>query len=126
MITETSLKRYAILCGSAPKGFIQSKINKMHSFLTNESGLWQEKEIAIFPNGVTSLMLSFLFERLIKEKIEQILLYICTESAVKDEEKSFWLCGNEIRKDDIEKYFFNNSSQIIFDICKDFEQEEEL
>jgi len=77
------LKHYAILCGSAPDGFTQKKINEMHDFLTSEAGgFWAEKEIVIFPNGVSEAMLSFVLERLKAEKTEQILLYICTLSPV--------------------------------------------
>ena len=74
------MKKYAILCGCAPNGFTQKKINEMHDFLTSDAGgSWAEKEIMIFPNGVSEAMLSFVLERLKAEKTEQILLYICTE-----------------------------------------------
>ena len=64
-----SLKKYAILCGSAPDGFTQKKINEMHDFLTSDAGgFWAEKDIVIFPNGVTEAMLSFVLERLKAEK----------------------------------------------------------
>ena len=80
-----SLKKYAILCGSAPDGFTQKKINEMHDFLTSDAGgLWAEKDIAIFPNGVDEPMLSFVLERLKADKTEQILLYICTLMPVAD------------------------------------------
>ena len=32
------LTRHAILCGSAPDGFTQKKINEMHDFLTSDAG----------------------------------------------------------------------------------------
>ena len=71
------MKRCAILCGSAPDGFTQKKINEMHDFLTSEAeGFWAEKEITIFPNGVDEAMLTFVLERLKADKTEQILLYI--------------------------------------------------
>ena len=51
------MTRYAILCGSAPDGFTQKKINEMHDFLTSDAGgFWAEKDIVIFPNGVTEAM----------------------------------------------------------------------
>lgn len=72
-----SLKKYAILCGSAPRGFTQKKINEMYDFLTSSSGgAWAEKEIVFFPNGVDDAMLAFVLERLKADKAEQILLYI--------------------------------------------------
>lgn len=71
------LNHYAILCGSAPDGFTQKKINEMHDFLISDAGgSWAEKDIVIFPNGVTEAMLSFVLERLKADKTEQILLYI--------------------------------------------------
>ena len=97
------LTRHAILCGSAPDGFTQKKINEMHDFLTSEAGgSWAEKEITIFPNGVDEAMLSFVLERLKSDKTEQILLYICTLSPVADDDESVWLGGEEIRKSVIE------------------------
>ena len=71
------MNHYAILCGSAPYGFTQKKINEMHDFLTSSSGgAWAEKEIAFFPNGVDDSMLAFVLERLKADKMEQIFLYI--------------------------------------------------
>lgn len=71
------MKKYAILCGSAPRGFTQKKINEMYDFLTSSSGgAWAEKEIVFFPNGVDDAMLAFVLERLKADKAEQILLYI--------------------------------------------------
>ena len=125
------MTRHAILCGCAPDGFTQKKINEMHDFLTDEAGgSWAEKDIVIFPNGVTEAMLSFVLERLKVEKTEQILLYICTLSPVADEDKSVWLGGEEIRKSVIEKFseFCRSSSsnvQVIYDTCRDFVPDEE-
>ena len=92
----------------------------MHDFLTSEAGgSWAEKEIMIFPNGVTEAMLSFVLERLRADKTEQILLYICTLSPTADEDKSVWLCGEEIRKSVIE-------AQVIYDCGRDFMSDEEM
>ena len=120
------MNRSATLCGSAPDGFTQKKINEMHDFLTGEAGgSWAEKDIVIFPNGVSEATLSFVLERLKADKTEQILLYICTLSPVADEDKSVWLGGEEIRKSVIEKFieFCRSSSsnvQVIYDTCRDF------
>ena len=63
MLGDFVLNHYAILCGSAPYGFTQKKINEMHDFLTSSSGgAWAEKEIAFFPNGVDDSMLAFVLE----------------------------------------------------------------
>ncbi len=143
------MKRHAILCGSAPDGFTQKKINEMHDFLTSEaSGFWAEKEITTFPNGVDEAMLSFVLERLKADKTEQILLYICTLSPVADEDKSLWLGENEIHKSVIEgvastssatanhelvepvarrhkRSEVTNGIQVFYDTCRDFIPDEE-
>ncbi len=143
------MKRHAILCGSAPDGFTQKKINKMHDFLTSEAGgLWAEKEIMIFPNGVTEAMLSFVLERLKADKTEQILLYICTLSPVAENENSVWLGGEEVRKSMIEgvtstssatanpelvepvarrhkRSEVTNGIQVVYDTCRDFVPDDE-
>ena len=120
------MKRCAILCGSAPNGFTQKKINEMHDFLTSEAGgLWAEKEITIFPNGVTEAMLSFMLERLKANKTEQILLYMCTLSPVADEDESVWL-GEEVRKSVIEAFCADGCGQVIYDYGRELMREEEM
>ena len=138
------MKRYAILCGSAPDGFTQKKINEMHDFLTSEAGgFWAEKDIVIFPNGVDEAMLSFVLERLKADKTEQILLYICTLSPVADDDKSVWLGVEEVRKSVIESVASTssvagnsglvepvetgvfNGGQVIYDCGGEFESDEE-
>ncbi len=125
------MKRHAILCGSAPDGFTQKKINEMHDFLTGEAGgSWAEKDIVIFPNGVSEVMLSFVLERLRADKTEQILLYICTSSPIAESDKSIWLNGEEICKSAVEKFcgFCRSSSinvQVIYDTCRDFIPDDE-
>ncbi len=120
------MKRHAILCGSAPDGFTQKKINEMHDFLTSEAGgFWAEKEIVIFPNGVSEAMLSFVLERLKAEKTEQILLYICTLSPVSESEKSVWLGGEEVRKSVVEAACADGRGQVVYDSCREFISDEE-
>ena len=119
------MTRYAILCGSAPDGFSQKKINEMHDFLTSEAGdSWAEKEIIIFPNGVDEAMLSFVLERLKADKTEQILLYMCTLTPVADKEKSVWLGGDEVRKSVIEFFCADGCAQVIYDSCREMVMEE--
>ena len=121
------MTRHAILCGSAPDGFTQKKINEMHDFLISEAGgSWAEKEITIFPNGVSEAMLSFVLERLRADKTEQILLYICTLSPVSESEKSVWLGGEEVRKSVIEDFFADGRGQVVYDSCREMVREEEM
>ena len=125
------MTRHAILCGCAPDGFTQKKINEMHDFLTGEAGgSWTEKEITIFPNGVDEAMLSFVLERLKTDKTEQILLYICTLSPVLESEKSVWLGGEEIRKSVIEDFAAADSDneidlQVVYDADREFVSDED-
>lgn len=66
------MSHYAILCGSAPDGFMQKKINEMHDFLISDAGgSWAEKDIVIFPNGVDEAMLSFVLEGLKADKLNK-------------------------------------------------------
>lgn len=119
------MKKHAILCGSAPDGFTQKKINEMHDFLTSDAGgSWAEKEITIFPNGVTEAMLSFVLERIKADKTEQILLYMCTLSPVADEDKSVWLGEDEVRKSVIEAFCADGYSQVIYDCERELVREE--
>ena len=119
------MKKHAILCGSAPDGFTQKKINEMHDFLTSEAGdSWAEKEITIFPNGVDEAMLSFVLERLKVDKTEQILLYICTLSPVADEDESVWLGGKKVRKNVIEAFCVDGRGQVVYDACREMVRED--
>ena len=121
------MPRYAILCGSAPSGFTQKKINEMHDFLTGEAGgSWAEKEIVFFPKGVDEAMLSFVLERLKADKAEQIFLYICTMSPVAEEDKSVWLGGYEVRKSLIEAFCADGRGQVIYDCGRKLERNEEI
>ncbi|UKI54348.1 MAG: hypothetical protein L6V86_05115 [Treponema sp.] len=121
------MPRYAILCGSAPRGFTQKKINEMHDFLTSEAGgSWAEKEIVFFPNGVDDAMLAFVLERLKADKAEQIFLYICTMSPVAEEDKSVWLGGYEVRKSLIKAFCADGRGQVIYDCGRELERNEEI
>ncbi len=110
------MTRSAIICGSAPDGFTQKKINEMHDFLTsNAGGSWTEKDIVIFPNGVTEAMLTFVLERLKADKTAKIFLYVCTLSPVADKDKSVWLGGEEVQKSVFETFCADGVDQVIYD-----------
>ena len=114
--------RYAILLGEAKKDCRQKKIAQMHDFLLSEGG-YLEREIAVFPNGISEILLEYALNNAIEQNncverhIERILLYICTISPVSDSDKSIWLGGEEIRKSVIEHYadLLGDSLQVIFD-----------
>ena len=121
------MTRHAILCGCAPDGFTQKKINEMHDFLASEAGgSWAEKEIMIFPNGVTEAMLSFVLERLKADKTEQILLYICTLSPTADDDESVWLGGEEVRKSVIGAFCADGCGQVVYDCGREMVREEAM
>lgn len=99
------MNRYAILLGSAPAGFTQEKIVKMHDFLVSQDGgRFNEKEIMILSNGADEKMLLFVMQNLKEQggntKLDYFLLYICTDYAAEAEEKSFFLCGEEIKQEE--------------------------
>lgn len=99
----------------------------MHDFLISEAGgSLAEKDILIFPNGVTEAMLSFVLERLKADKTEQILLYICTLSPVADEDKSVWLGGYEVRKSLIEAFCADGLGQVIYDCGREITRNEKI
>lgn len=122
--------RHSILLGSAPENFRQTKIENMFDFLEakdpdNRSG------IVTFPNGISEIMLEAVLDNSLQQKPDNILLYICTQSPVKDSEKSIWLGGEEIRRDVITHYAAlaektGVQMQVVLDWCRDFVSEEEL
>ena len=124
------MNRYAILLGDAPEDFRQTKIEDMFDFLESQDGE-RHGGVVAFPNGISEMMLELVLENSFKQNPKQILLYICTLSPVKDDEKSVWLCGEEIRRDVIEHYKTlameaGVDFQVVFDCCKDIASEEEL
>lgn len=122
--------RYAVLCGSAPEDFRQKKLVEMHDFLVSaEGGSWQEDEILEFPNGVHELMLEYALGGVIRSGVDEVLLYICTETPVADSEATVWLGGQEIRKDVLACYAEDKMGthfQMVYDSCRQFVHEEEL
>ena len=113
------MQKYAVLCGSAPDGYRQLKVEKMYDFLTSESD-WRvpEKNIVMFPNGIDELFLESVLNGVFDEATEdddgEVLLYFCakTESDLHAELSDSACAGvevvrlgeNEIRKDVIAYY----------------------
>ena len=112
------MQKYAVLCGSAPDGYRQLKVEKMYDFLTSESD-WRvpEKNIVMFPNGVNELFLESVLNGVFDEAAEddgEVLLYFCAkaESDLYAELSDSACAGvevvrlgeNEIRKDVIAYY----------------------
>ena len=99
-----NLSKYALLCGSAPDGMMQKKIDELYdSLLSENGGRYEENEIMIFPNGIDEASLVYVLNKLRMGGVNQILLYICTVSPAEDWERTVWLGGNEIRKVIFEK-----------------------
>lgn len=118
------LNRYALLCGSAPVGFSQKKINEIHDFLVSSSGgSFSEAEIAVFPNGVSEEMLSFAVENLAAQRTERILLYICTLEPCRDFDESVFLNGEEIHTSVIKKLSDFPEHGIDFQVIYDWDKE---
>ena len=74
---------FALLCGSAPKGFRQRKIEDMYDFLTGGAGgRYEPENIIVFPNGTNELFLENLlnasFDKASEEDEGNVLLYLCT------------------------------------------------
>ena len=112
------MQKYAVLCGSAPDGYRQTKVEKMYDFLTSESD-WRvpEKNIVMFPNGIDELFFESVLNGVFDEAAEddgEVLLYFCAkaESDLHAELSDCEIAGvevvrlgeDEIRKDVIAYY----------------------
>ena len=125
------MTRYAILCGSAPDDFRQKKLNDLFDSLIEKDG-WH---VTCLANGTDELMLEYALNNILDgnagDEADSMMLYFCTESPVMDADESFWICGNEIRKDVIEYYSqlaekCGINFQVIFDCDRELISEEEL
>lgn len=147
---EVILVRHAILCGAAPKGMIQKKLDEMYDSLLRENGgLFCESEIVIFPNGVTELFLENVLNNAFDEAVEtdfededfaeyctgDILLYFCarTKSDLSAELSESYCDGievvslneDEIRKDVI-AYYENLAENLDVHFCVHYEADTEF
>jgi hypothetical protein len=126
------MSKYAIVCADAPEDYRMKKVEDMLSFLeTKEGGSIPSSNIISFPNGVSELFLEATIDRCINEETKSILLYFCTKEPVSDSAETFFIGGEEIRKDVITHY--QNLSkeagfdlQIVFDVDHDLLSEDDL
>ena len=95
------MKRCAFLCGSAKEGFQQKKFSQMYERLLSEGYL--EREITLFANGVSELMLECALNGAFDSEADEIFLYFCAES-IKKGSDTFFLRDEEIRFDVISYY----------------------
>ena len=125
------MKRYALLCGSAPEDYRQKKLNDMIDSLSEKDG-WNVTCIA---NGTDEFMLEYALNNVLDgntgDDASGLFLYFCTKTPVDDSEETFWLGENEIRKDVIEHYakLFAESGidfQLVYDSDREMVSEEEL
>ena len=111
------MPRYALLCGFAPDGFSQSKINQMHDFLVSaEGGSWAEREIMILPNGADGKLLSYVLGRLKADGVEEIMLYVCFAKDGAHGE------GDGIDFISLERLL--DGQKVIYDVCDSFVPED--
>ena len=75
-----------VLCGSAPEGQRQKKLERMYDFLTGKSGgSYAPGDIIVLPNGVKELFLESILNAAFSEAAEsdggEVLLYFCARTA---------------------------------------------
>ena len=125
------MTRYAILCGSAPEDFRQKKLNDLFDSLIEKNG-WH---VTCLANGTDELMLEYALNNILDgnagDEASGVMLYFCTEKPLPASEETFWLCGNEIRKDGIDYYSqlakkCEIDFQVIYDCDRELISEEEL
>ena len=138
---------FALLCGSAPKGFRQRKIEDTYDFLEKSAVDKRCKpgNIVVFPNGINELVLETLlneaFDRASDEDEGNVFLHLCvqkasdlnaflSDSAIPDVEV-IRLCKDEIRKDVIAYYIdlaekMGIGFQVEYSVDGDFVREEIL
>ena len=76
------MTRYALLCGSAPQGKMQRKVDAMYDTLI--AGGWDECDIMVFPNGIDEAALVYVLTNLRMSGLGHLLIYVCTQTPVAD------------------------------------------
>lgn len=95
------MPRFSVLLGSSPEDYRQKKIEEMFDFLDSKRNAGDS--IVTFANGISEMMLEMVMDNSVKQNPDSILL-LCTLRPVAESEKSFWLGGEEIRRDVISHY----------------------
>ena len=75
------MDRYALLCGSAPKGFRQEAFVKKYDLLTRGKNACVPEHVIEFPYGVNELFLEGVLNSVFEEVADndgEVLLYFCT------------------------------------------------
>ena len=133
------MKKYAILCGSAPNDYRQKKLEKKYDFLETKEG-FEPGSIVSFPNGVTELFLESTLNEAFDKATDddsdsgKVFLYLFakTEADLNAElsdscvegVKVVRLGNNEIRKEVLAYYAdLAEKQEIDFQIVYDFEGE---
>ncbi len=125
------MTKYALLCGSAPENYRQKKLEAMFDSLSKKEG-WS---VTCMANGMDEFMLEYALNNVLDgntgDDVGGVLIYFCTKVPVSDNEETFWLGENEIRKDVIEHYakLFAESGidfQLVYDSDREMVSEEEL
>lgn len=133
------MKKYAILCGSAPSDYRQKKLEEKYDFLETKEG-FEPGSIVSFPNGVTELFLESVlnesFDKAADEDSDsgKVVLYlfakaeadlnsVLSDSCVEGVEV-VRLGDNEIRKEVLAYYAdLAEKQDIDFQVVYDFDSE---
>lgn len=87
--------------------------------------------VVTFPSGISEMTLEMLLDNSFNQNPKSLYLYFCTFSPIKDDDFSFWLNGDEIRKEVIEYYQklakdLGIDMQVVMDFDAELVSEEEL
>lgn len=133
------MKKYAILCGSAPNDYRQKKLEEKYDFLETKEG-FEPGSIVSFPNGVSELFLESIlnesFDKAVDDESDsgKVVLYIFakTEADLRSELSDSYVEGvevvrlgdNEIRKEVLAYYAdLAKKQEIDFQVIYDFDSE---
>lgn len=133
------MKKYAILCGSAPSDYRQKKLEEKYDFLETKEG-FEPGSIVSFPNGVSELFLESVinesFDKAVDDESDsgKVFLYlfakseadlnsVLSDSCVEGVEV-VRLGDNEIRKEVLAYYAdLAEKQDIDFQVVYDFDSE---
>ena len=146
------MAKYALLCGAAPLGYRQKKIEEKQNSLEKCSD-YKPGSVVVFPNGIEELFLESVlneaFEKVASEDDEntdsestgEVILYLCAQSKADlnaelsdccaEGVTAFRLGNYEIRKEVI-SYYYNFAEEldlnfcVSFDTCSEYLNEDDL